>query len=533
VIDDYGLRYGGLHGWIAAIDMTSIQAPLTTAAASLVFALVGLHVTAGFVVPLAAGAGCILAAALLGHALGPRRVGLMAAVLTASCPVIIIFSRTFQFATPAALVMTLALVAILRSQRFARVTWAAVFGLCLGLMPLARTMTIAFLPGLVAAALVVVMADPHHRPRSLALLLGSLVLAVLVSATWLWPNGRVVAQYLVSYGYGGHALDYGPHTSALGLDAWQAMLKLFGNSLYLPHLLMVILGGLGLLAITLRSVTIAGVGPTARRILHAPALPVVIVAADVFVTLTTSNNKGSGFFAPIVPSLMALTAWSLWRLSNSRRVDAMMSILVAVVAILGTVPSLDLRSPLARHTVLRLPVLADITVTDGRGRIQIEQAFLGYGVRDTAEPIDRTTSRAWVTLSRVTADWLTRTFGAHATIAFAFRNGLYNVNTVNLQELLHAHSAFAEIQIDPAVTRASVAGYGGWLKTEAASACALLTSDRPGGDFLPAIDRPMMAQAARQAGFVQRQFWPAPDGQIVMLWVPAVTPPHCRVSVQG
>jgi hypothetical protein len=533
VVDYNGLLYGGLHGWIAAIDMPSIQAPLTTALASLVFALVGPHVIAGFIVPLAAGAGCILAASMMGRVLGTRRVGLMAAVLTASCPVIIIYARAFQFAMPAALVTTLALVAILRSARFARVSWAAAFGLCLGLMPLARTMTIAFVPGLVAAAFIVVIVDPLHRIRRLGVLLGSLVLAGSVSATWLWPNGRLVTHYLLSYGYGGHARNYGPHTSKLGFDAWRAMLQDFGSSLYLPHLLMIILGFLGLLAITVRSAAADGAAQTARRILQSPALPVVIVAAEAVLVLTTSNNKGTGFFAPIVPSLLALTAWSLWRLSTSRRVDATVAILVALVAILGTVPSLDLRSPLARETVLGLPVLTGITVTQGRGTIQIAQAFVGYGARGAVEPVDRTTSRAWVTLSAVAADWLTQTFGLHATIAFSFRNGLFNVNTVNLAELLHAHGAFAEIQIDPTVTRPSVAGYRDWLKTVSASACALLTSDRLGGDFPPAIDRPMMAEAARQAGFVQRHLWPAPDGQMVGVWTPALTPPRCGVSVQG
>ena len=183
VIDYYGLLYGGLHGWIAAIEMPSIQAPLTTALASLVFALVGPHVSACFVVPLAVGAGCIIAAYLLGQAVGAPRVGLVASMLTASCPSIIKFTDSFHFAMPATLVTTMALVAILRSRRFHDIGWSLVFGLCLGLMPLARTMTIAFMPGVVLAALAAVAVDPTQRGRRLSMLAGSLVLALIVSAT--------------------------------------------------------------------------------------------------------------------------------------------------------------------------------------------------------------------------------------------------------------------------------------------------------------------------------------------------------------
>ncbi len=527
IIDYYGLLYGGLHGWIGAVLMPSIQAPLMSALASLVFAIVGPHIIAGFAVPLVSGAGCIMAAYALGRSIGSYGVALTAALLTASCPALINYSREFNFSMPATFVTTLALIAILRSRHFRRAGWTLVFGVCLGLMPLARTMTIAFMPGVVAAAIVAVAVDPLQRRHRLLMFAGGLVLAVCVSATWLWPNGQLVANYLFNFGYGSHALEYGAKTSKFGADAWFAMLQAFAREVYVPHFLMIVLGFFALIAVALSETVRRGLKPTVARLLWSPLLPIVIFTAEALLALTTSSNRGSGFYTPTVPAVVVLTAWSLHRLSGSRIVAGLAAVSVTLVAILGTVPSLDLRPPFAREVTAILPILGPLTFTDGRGNIQRDQEAVGYGAPGALEPVNRLASRAWVSLSASTADRLTGAFGPHATVAFAFRNALYNVNTLNLQELLHAHSAFAVIQVDPAVTGETAEGYLNWLKTSTSAACVLLTSDRIDGDFAPAINREMMEQAARRADFVATQTWPAPDGQHITIWTHRVAPANC------
>jgi 4-amino-4-deoxy-L-arabinose transferase-like glycosyltransferase len=528
LLDYYGLHYGGISGWFSAIDAPSIQAPLTMALTSLLYCLGGPHVILGFAVPLAAGAACIVAAYALGRSVGSHSVALTAAVLTASCPVIINYSRSYQFSMPVTLVTTLALISILRSRHFRSVGWTMVFGVCIGLMPLARTMTIAFIPGLVAAAFVVVVVEPTHRLRRILMLGGALILAVLVAATWLWSNGALVAQYLLGFGYGAHALEYGRQTSKLGFGAWQAMAWAFSRDVYFPHFIVMLLGVLSLLWVALREAARHGIRPTAHRILHAPVLPVAIFAAEVILVLTTSSNKGSGFFAPVVPALMVLTVWAFRRLGESRPSRVAFSILIAAVTVVAVGPLLDLSTPIAPEWAANLPVIGGVTITDGRGTIQRDEARAGYGVRDAVEPINNTTSHAWINLSAWTATLLTQKYGPQAVVMFGFRHEFYNVNTLNLQQLLLMHSAFAVGMIDPAMTGESVAGYLGWLQHDGANACALLTSDRLGGDFAPAINRAFMEQAAREAGFVTVQQWPAPDGQNIFMWEHRVAPPNCR-----
>ena len=528
LVDYYGLIYGGLSGWVAAIEMPSIQAPLTMAATSLVYAVTGPHVIAAFAVPLAAGAGCIVATYALGRSVGPPRGAMIAAVLVASCPVIVNYSRSYHFSMPATLVTSLALIAMLRSRRFRAIGWSLVFGVCVGLMPLARTMTIAFIPGLVVAALVTVMVDPADRIRRILVLGGALILSVLVAATWLWPNGRLVAHYLLDFGYGPHALEYGPRISKFGPDAWLVAVRTFIHDVYLPHFLLISFGILALLADMLGKMVRQGLGPIIGRLLRSPALPVALFAAAAIVAITTSGNKGSSFLAPIVPALLVLTGWSFDRLGKWRTCRMALVALVMVLAITAAAPLLDLRAPFAPKRTIDLPVLGITNISDGRGTIQRYEASGGYGVPDAVEPIDNATSRAWVALSVSTAAILTQEVGQQPIVGFGFRHELYNVNTVNLQQLLHLHSAFSVRQVDPTITGESVEGYADWLRRDGADICALLTSDRIGGDFAPAVNRAYMEQAARETGFVRVRDWPAPDGQNIALWKRQTATSSCR-----
>jgi 4-amino-4-deoxy-L-arabinose transferase-like glycosyltransferase len=533
LIDYYGLHYGGLSGWVAAIEMPSIQAPLTMLLASLLFCLAGPHIILGFAVPLAAATACIAVAYAVGRSVGPAWVALVAALLTASCPVIINYARSYQFSMLATLLTTLALLAILRSRRMYSVGWALVFGICLGLMPLARTMTIAFVPGLVAAAAAAVLVEKQQRLRRLLMLAGSMMLGALVAASWLWRNGVLVAQYLLGYGYGAHALAYGPKISKLGVDAWLWTVQGFIDDIYYPHFLILLLGGLAACGVVSRVILWHGPVTAVRRVFQSPLLPMVIFIAEVMIVITTSSNKGSGFYAPVVPACLVFTAWALYRLDESHLSRTFFLAPTVAVAIVAAIPLVDLHTRFAPEWAMEAPIIGGVTVTDGRGTIQRDEANVYYGPLHAVEPIDNATSRAWVSLSSWTATELTKGFGQQAVILFGFRNALYNVNTLNLQELLRVRSAFAVRQVDPVVTGESVAGYLSWLQGDGAQACALLTSDRLDGDFSPAINRSSMEQAARQAGFVPQRQWPAPDGENIVLWTRPTMPANCHVPRRG
>ena len=78
-------------------------------------------------------------------------------------PVIISFSRTYNFAIAAAATVALALWAIARSRNFQRLGWSVAAGAALGLVALARTMNLALLPAIAVACLVAVCGVAYDR----------------------------------------------------------------------------------------------------------------------------------------------------------------------------------------------------------------------------------------------------------------------------------------------------------------------------------------------------------------------------------
>jgi hypothetical protein len=176
LLDYHGLVRKGLPGWLSAVEKGGgPNAPLTPALTSLMFAIVGPDPLAGFIVVLLIATGVVIVTYHLGKTVASSKVGLAASLLTACCPVVLMYSRSFHFSMPATLMSTLALLAIAKSERFSRLGWSLGFGLCLGLLLLARTMTIAFIPGLLCGAFITIFATPGNRPRRFAIFIAALI----------------------------------------------------------------------------------------------------------------------------------------------------------------------------------------------------------------------------------------------------------------------------------------------------------------------------------------------------------------------
>lgn len=518
----------GVGGWLSSVLGPSLQGPLTTALASLIFYGTGPQIIAGFAVPLLAGTGCVIATYFLGKAIGSRQIGLGASILVASCPVILSYSRSFHFSLPAALLCTVMLTALVKSQRFERIGWSALFGLTLGLMPLARTMTIGFVPGAVAAAAVYALAEPASRVRRMLVLSASLGLAALTAATWLVPNGGRVYEYLFSFGYGARAVEYEAAGSVSAWDAWLTTVRaLCNHDVYLPHLLVMAGGGVATMVVAWTRLRGARRLPF-LQIVRAPVVPVVIVVAEALLALASSRNQsGSAFFAPIVPAAMVVTVWACLGLSPHRYYQLTLRVVAAVVAIMASAPLVDLRSGIAFPWLTEVPLLGRVTVTDGRGTFQDYAAAGDIGSLDVADSIDRTAGAQWLSLDRDTAAAITRAHGASASIAFGFRHRLFNVNTVNLQQVLGTGMRFDARQVEPTVTGVSVQDYVAWLAGEAATACVLVTSDSDRGQFAPVVNPARMREAAERADFTPTERRLTPDGQTITIWRHRVVPPSC------
>jgi hypothetical protein len=451
-----------------------------------------------------------------------------AAVLVASCPVTIMYARSFLFALPATSVTTLALFALLRSDRFREPIWAFAFGVFCGLMALTRTMTVAFIPGLVVGALVSVVAERADLGRRALILAGALVLGLATAAPWYWPNGRYVFDYLLNFGYGTHAVEYGRAAPLLNIDAWLDTARYVVGCMYLPHATILLAGAASLLWLAGRRVARLGWTRAQNSFVASNIAPLVIYVAEATAALASSRNKGTGFFAPVVPAAIVLASFACIRVSGAQWWHRALAAATLLVFLLGVVPALDLRLIVARPWHIEVPVLGHVTVTDGRSYIQIYESYGGFANGDVMQPISEAAGRAWVAFSAQTATTLLHRGAQRTTTAFGFIHLLYNLNTVRLAELLGGNPASSLTQVDPLETGDTLAGDLAWLGSGAAAeACLLVTFGGTTGLVFPSSDSQRLVSAAQQVGFVIVEQWQTPDGQAATLWQ-RTSPERCR-----
>ncbi|GAC1337913.1 MAG: hypothetical protein NVSMB18_03520 [Acetobacteraceae bacterium] len=517
--DYYGLVRGGLLGWLQAVEAPSIQAPVTTVLASLVFGLVGPHVVAGFVVPLIEGAVTVWASYALARRMASPGAALAAAGLVASCPMISNYSRSFHFAMAATAVLTLALLCALRSRRFASLGWSSLFGICVGLLPLARTMAIAFLPGLILGAVVILLGERRCLRGRIALFCGSMALAALTAASWLWWNGSYVFAYLFSYGYGSRATEFGPKQSPLGFEAWMSTAQGLVSSINVPHSLVLVMGlAAGGILVAVTAARRGGAG-LVRAVWMSPALPVLICVGAALAALTSSQNKGSAFVAPILPAALVLSVGMVWRVAPARAVRWPMAGLGLVVSAIATVASLDAAWDVAAPRTVVLPGWGSALLSDGRGTIQLYEFYGGFNSGTPALPLPPAEGAAWIAVNDAAAALLKRAGATATATAFGFRHTLFNVNTVRLQSELADMGSPPLVQIDPALTGTSVEGYEAWLtRGDAQGVCLLLSWQGARGELPIPVVTAALEEAARRAGFTTVHALTTPDGDPIKVW---------------
>jgi 4-amino-4-deoxy-L-arabinose transferase-like glycosyltransferase len=516
-LDYRALLGAGPIGWLKSVLSPSIQAPLLTSATSLVFAVTGPHIICGLLLNVIFYLATIISTYFLSKTILDDRGSFISAALVGSCPIIINYSRTYNFAMVATLVMSLALLSLMRSDRCSRLGWSILFGLCLGLLPLARTMTIAFVPGLVAAAFISVLAKADHRLRRLARLFFVLGLAVLTATPWFIYNGRLVVNYLFSFGYNNRAHEYGPSQSFMGFDAWTNTFKYVLDSIYVPYALLVIFA-LAAFPITMYSqIRTNRTKLFFERIISSKSILFAVVILEFLCALTSSRNKGTGFVAPVVPPLIILSVFSIRTLNENKFFYRIFLTTVVVIGLSSSISLLDLRSILARPVIVTLPGIGPATVTSGRGPIQIYEGY-GFGNGKEAMPFTEAESKAWQRVISNTSGILVDENHTGAPVALGFMHLLYNANAIRLMMLLAGHDMGLPAAYAVEIGNTGAA-FSSWMTKGAASgACLLLTWAGHQGEIVPGIDKEAMEKSAVSVGFIRFRTWILPNGDLATLW---------------
>ena len=511
------LLRGGLREWIFSIESPNATSPLTSALASLLFLVTGPRPAYGIFIPLLSCIALIVAIYTIARQCGDRLLAILTAIVVATTPLLVIYSRSFHFAMPSAACTTLALLCLIRSERGDRWPWVIAFGVFVGLMPLARTMTVAFVPGLGVAALVYTVAAPDERLKRVGRLAISGVVACVTALTWLFFNGRYVADYLLSFGYGARAEEFGtrlPFASSIILQVG-ILLK----QIYAPHFVILMIGILLSLFLLLKRIAAPDFKKLALSSLASPLSPLAIFALFAFLALASSQNKGTAFTAPILPPAFLIAVWAILGLSLRRAYRTAASCALCLASAYAFLPMIDLGSPAAARVEHLLPLSGKVIFAYGGGYEQMYEETLSVNTTNPGGELPKATVAGWQKLNADTLDTVVPFLGKAREVAFGFRNSVYNVNTLGLVNGLKGNLPLIFVQIAPMVVGDTEEGYAAWLRSNpAALACVLLTA--PGGpsDIPPYINSSLIEAAARRTGFTPTRTLEMPTGRLVTIW---------------
>jgi 4-amino-4-deoxy-L-arabinose transferase-like glycosyltransferase len=495
----HALRESGFVAWIRSVFEPSLFSPMTPGVASLVFAVYGPDPVNGFLVTVLFGAIAVIVTYLLGKQVAGQSVGLASAALLATTPLILMYSRSFQFSIPATAITALALLSLIKSERAQHWGWVIAFGIFVGSMPLARSMTLGFIPCVGAASLAYVIFEQDRWVRIARLTVAGVV-AVLTSLTWLWKSGSFVWRYLFDFGYGSRAVEYGPKTTWLG--SAQDLTDRTVHQLYLPHTLIIGVSLVAGVVVLIRAASAQRLVPTLRS----PLTPFAVFSVLCVIVLSSTRNEGSAFIAPALPAVYVVVAAVLYAIAGSA--SRWVSLAVAAVALVAFLPFVDLRWSLAAPHWVETP-FTSIMVTNGSGTEQQYEAAFDL---NTDEPEQ---TEAWKLLNARTAKRL----GGKPT-AMGFRAVVYNVNTLGLANYLANWTDLEMTQIEPVAIGEGLDNHKAWLSPGGAAsrACTLLTAAGDQAEFSPLVNTPILEQAAKEVGFAQVDEWSMPNGRLVRMW---------------
>jgi 4-amino-4-deoxy-L-arabinose transferase-like glycosyltransferase len=512
-IDDFeAMKGGGVIRFFSTINSQPTQAPLVPMLSSLAYSLLGRPVLmAAFCVQLAAYAIVVLTTYGIASVMGNRWASLVAALAAASLPIMVIYTHDYSFAIPATAATNVAIWAAIRSDSMRSRIFSVVWGLSLGAMLVARTMTLAFLPAFATLA-VLHVALSRPRRRSLIGVLSGIGAAALVAGPWYFAEGRSVWQYLTSFGYGSASSQYG---AARPLSSVSALVgSALGNVnqyIWLP-LALVLCAGLVAL-VTLFAVRLVRRRlPPLGAVVASPWFYLAALTGEGLLALGSSRNAGSGFIAPILPAMIVLAVMALAKATESRRVWGCVALTcVAALCLPSLIASSVLNTASGQPISVHLPTLGWLTVVDARG------TYLSYAQQeDELTPTDPR-GTLWRQANENLLAALKGVEGAseQVPVVFAFDHSLVNVNTLGWEELVHHGLSPVIYQLVPS---AATSGYRAQLIAMVPREGVVLLSSDPRGMFPPILAQASVAAALRGLRFRRLASVPLPDGSSVDAW---------------
>jgi len=516
IVDFFGWESGGIHGWWEAVQNQTPNAPLLPAMTSVVLVF-SPGILQGFGVLIAFAALLTLATYGIGERLAGPRLGALAALAVGTSQGVFIFTREYIFALPTAAFLACSVYALIRSEGMRRRWWAVACGAAIGLMLLSRTMAVAFVPGVVAAALLGIALSYRDELARRALNFGlAVIAAVLVAATWYWNNLDPVMDYLTEFGYGSQAQNYGDDAAFISWARFKTVAeKIIQGDLLVPMSYLVVAGLLACaVGVVQRLRKAEDRKAEALRILGSDAVALFIVAGAGFGALMSSQNGGNGFTFPVAVLLPTL---ALVALRRYRKAIVPVTVLVVAIAAVNLLANSNISDGISEPRLVEVPAFGELPWISGEPHAvgNVRQQAPGPRTRFTDEDkgyVATDTELAQTLLEPIAPE------GSPRLVAFASRNRVVSTNSVGLAGLVNYRRGipFTQLLAEPD----TVAHYEEQITgPELGKPTAIVTTSTEAGDFEPLVTQAKVETALKNLDFHLVRQVGMPDGRNLRVWV--------------
>jgi hypothetical protein len=502
---------GGWIGWWHAVSAPLGFAPLVPLITSIAMIAFGINENLGFLcnIGFAAGTIILMFAAVRRYSL-PH--ALLASLLLISLPNFVMFSRSFQFVSATTFFFFSAFACFVLSDGLQRRTYSVLMGAALGCMILSRTMALAFLPAFVVAFLAYLFWIRDFSKATIRNIVASIAAFMIVALPWYLGNYKSVFGYLFSFGYGAHAAEYGHSHGIFTLENLKSRLDVIVSQVRPGYFFAVV----PLFAVIVVLVLLSRKRDARSGMIICGS----IVSLVCFFILSTSQNMGTGFDAPIYPIVtFCVTIWLAG--IAFRWVQALYFTLAVMLFSVASYAHQDL------YRCMRMPRMFSIGFAGYPPLVNCLANIHGYLRTNEFSPpgdvdfiLDRREAIEWRDLNRSVASFLIKEDSNRGNILLVSRHMLVNVNSIELEMIKGDGFILPMVQIDPAVLAPTVESYSRWLaQPPQDSACLALTLDDQHGEFFPRADMAMMVSAMKQAKFERMSEFSTPrPGQHLVVW---------------
>lgn len=448
------------------------------------------------------------------------RRGWVGAAFIACSPFFAGFSISFQFAMLVTSLFGLAIISWIKSNGFSNRVASLKFGAYIGLALLSRTMFVAFFVVTVVLLLAQLILQKDRRKLRLSNYGLAIFVSLFIAAPWYLVHFRSVFGYLVSFGYGSKATQYGSIAGIFRLSTWSNQVHVLRGS-YLPNSLAFIALLIILVAImqsiiqsfkdskkvnSFRATIIANRNLILRHVITSNNLLLILIFIGILSAMASSRNQTSaGELPALVPvAILLIYCFELSDQSISKIIQTLR--LFICVCLIGLFAATNISRFTAEE---QIAVRGVILASSQSPRIPYyeNQGF----ARGSPYFIDRNVGHNW----QIAINQLGRIFMTKSCVAFAFRHSIANVNSVTLAARNFGPLNRAAYQIDPFVLQTQHS-YDAWVSSM--KLCSIATSNSGHGQFEPLPNAKFLSASLSRYGYSRRNSLTLPDGQLITFW---------------